>query len=188
MRTIPNLLTLLRLVAVPFFIAASVRGMFTLALIIFVSAAATDILDGMIARRFNQRSRIGALLDPIADKTIMVSGFIFYTLSNRPLLRIPGWLTYVVFIRDFLILMVAYLLYTRVRITRFPPTVWGKTSTVLQAGTLGTLIAVNAFLPVLRQFVEVLFRLSLLMTLFSGWHYMQRAALMLREDAPARAA
>src|SRR2546428_12511698 len=88
MLTIPNLLTLLRLLLVPFFIAASIKGMFTVAFVVFVTAAATDILDGMIARRFNQRSRLGALLDPAADKTMMISGYLFYTFSNEPLLRI----------------------------------------------------------------------------------------------------
>src|SRR6185369_194452 len=152
---------------------------FTVAFIIFVSAAATDILDGMIARRFNQKSRIGALLDPLADKTIMVSGFLFYTISNRPLLRIPGWLTYVVFIRDFMILTFAYLLYTRIRVKKFPPSIAGKTSTVLQAVTLGTTIAVNAFLPQLKWLAEALFRISLVITLYSSWDYLRRGERLL---------
>jgi phosphatidylglycerophosphate synthase len=102
--------------------------------------------------------------------------------------RIPGWLTFTVFIRDFLIVMFAYLMYTRVHITRFPPTVWGKISTVLQAVTLAAVIATNAFAPVLKPFTEMLFRASMLMTLFSGWGYMRRASLMLREDTlPAQA-
>ena len=115
MLTIPNLLTLLRLIAVPVFIVASFRGHYTLAFVLFVSAAATDILDGMIARRFNQRSRLGALFDPAADKTMMVSGYLYYTLrGGLPMVTIPAWLTFTVFIRDFLILSFAYLLYTRI--------------------------------------------------------------------------
>src|SRR6478672_11415491 len=135
--TIPNILTILRILIVPFFIAASVSRNFTLAFVLFVSAAVTDIFDGAIARRFNQKSRIGALLDPAADKLMMISGYLFYTFSNKPLLRIPGWLTFVVFIRDFLILSFAYLLYTRVHVKKFPPSIAGKASTVLQAVTLG---------------------------------------------------
>ena len=75
MLTIPNILTLARLVAVPVFLVASFRGHYLLALALFIGAAVTDVLDGMIARRFNQRSRLGALLDPAADKTVMVCGF-----------------------------------------------------------------------------------------------------------------
>src|SRR5947207_11892251 len=115
MMTIPNVLTILSLIAVPAFIFASLRGHFTLAFILFVSAAFTDMFDGMIARRFNQRSRLGAILDPAADKIMLVCGYLFYTLDdNVPLVHIPGWLTFTVFIRDFMIALFAYLLWTRV--------------------------------------------------------------------------
>src|SRR5438874_6938143 len=138
MLTVPNALTLLRLFLVPFFLIASIRGMFTTAFIIFVSAAVTDIFDGMIARRFNQRSRLGAILDPAADKTMLVCGYLFYTLyGNVPHVRIPAWLTFTVFIRDFMIILFAYLLWTRVKVKRFPPSWAGKLSTVLQATALG---------------------------------------------------
>ncbi|HEV8660536.1 MAG TPA: CDP-alcohol phosphatidyltransferase family protein [Thermoanaerobaculia bacterium] len=185
MLTIPNLLTLLRLLLVPFFIAASIRGMFTVAFVLLMSAAATDILDGMIARRFNQRSRLGAVLDPAADKTMMISGYLFYTFSNEPLLRIPGWLTFVVLIRDFLIIMFAYLLYTRVRVKRFPPSIAGKASTVLQAATLGTTIGVNAFVPSLLWLAEALFRIALVVTLYSSWDYLRRGERLLYDGLAA---
>src|SRR5881275_1165844 len=101
MLTIPNILTLARLLAVPVFLVASLRGHYTLAFGLFVGAAVTDILDGMIARRFNQRSRLGAVLDPAADKTIMVCGYLFYTLTDKlPVVALPVWLTFVVFVRD----------------------------------------------------------------------------------------
>ncbi|MGZ5443851.1 MAG: CDP-alcohol phosphatidyltransferase family protein [Thermoanaerobaculia bacterium] len=189
MRHLPNILTILRLLLVPCFLGASMEGMFVVAFVIFVSAAVTDILDGMIARRWNVKSRLGALLDPAADKTLMVCGFLYYTFGdNVTRLPLPGWLTFTVFIRDFLIAFFAYVMWTRVHITRFPPSMPGKISTVLQAVTLATTIAVNAFLPQLFLFAELLFRLSLLMTLFSGWGYMRRASLLLHEDgAPARA-
>jgi cardiolipin synthase len=176
----PNLLTLGRLLLVPCFLLASTRGMYRAAFVIFVSAAVTDIFDGMIARRFNLKSRLGALLDPAADKTLMVCGFVYYTFaSGIPVSRIPGWLTFTVFIRDFLIVMFAYLLYTRVHVKKFPPSVFGKASTVLQAVTLGAVIAANGFTPRLAQLAEVLFRVSLVLTLFSGWHYLRRADQLL---------
>ena len=185
MLTIPNILTLLRLLAVPVFIVASFRGQFTLAFALFVGAAVTDILDGAIARRFNQKSRLGALFDPAADKTMMIAGYLFYTLrGGLPMVNIPAWLTFTVFIRDFLILSFAYLLYTRVRVKRFPPSWAGKTSTVVQAVTLGATIAVNAFLPQLLGFAELLFKVTVVMTLVSGWDYMRRAEAML-DPAPA---
>ena len=180
MLTIPNILTLARLIAVPIFILASLRGHYTLAFGLFVGAAVTDFFDGMIARRFNQRSRLGAVLDPAADKTIMVCGYLFYTLRDGlPVVRIPAWLTFTVFMRDFLIIAFAYLMYTRVRVKRFPPSWLGKTSTVIQAVTLATAIAVNAFLPGLLWLAEVLFRIPAVTTLVSGWDYGRRAERML---------
>jgi len=180
MFTIPNILTLVRLIAVPVFLIASFRGHYTLAFGLFVGAVATDFLDGMIARRFNQRSRLGAVLDPAADKTIMVCGYLFYTLRDGlPLVRIPAWLTFTVFIRDFLIIGFAYLMYTRVKVKRFPPSWLGKTSTVIQAVTLATTIGVNAFLPGLLWLATLLFRVTAVATLVSGWDYMRRAERML---------
>lgn len=182
MLTIPNLLTLLRLLLVPCFLAASVRERWTVAFVLFVTAAVTDVLDGMIARRLNQRSRLGAILDPAADKTMMICGYLFYTYSARmPLVRIPAWLTFVVFARDFLIILFAYLLYTRVQVKRFPPSWAGKSSTVLQAVTMATTVAVNGFLPKLLPLAQWLFRAALVMTLVSAWDYLRRGERLLED-------
>ncbi|HEX8411508.1 MAG TPA: CDP-alcohol phosphatidyltransferase family protein [Thermoanaerobaculia bacterium] len=193
MKHIPNLLTFARLLLVPCFLWASMRAMYVTAFVIFVSAAVTDILDGWLARKLNVKSRLGALLDPAADKTLMVCGFLYYTFAAKlPVVELPGWLTFAVFIRDFLIAVFAYLMYTRVNITRFPPTIAGKASTVLQAVTLIVTIATNAFAPALLVVTQFLFRASLFMTLYSAWGYMRRAAVLVREEGvsesvPARA-
>src|SRR5687767_16037259 len=89
MFTLPNILTLGRFALVPCFLYASMRGMYLAAFVIFVTAAVTDILDGLIARKMNLRSRLGALLDPAADKTLMVCGFVYYTFADAmPVARI----------------------------------------------------------------------------------------------------
>jgi cardiolipin synthase (CMP-forming) len=188
MRHLPNILTFARFLLVPCFLLASMQHWYTAACVIFVTAAVTDIFDGWIARRFNLRSRLGALLDPAADKTLMVCGFLYYTFAHDlPRLAIPGWLTFAVFIRDFLIAVTAYLFYTRVQITRFPPSIAGKASTLLQAITLAFVVAANGFLPGLAGATEVLFRVSLLVTLFSGWGYLRRAALLMRNEQSRQA-
>jgi cardiolipin synthase len=185
--TIPNILTLLRLVLVPCFIVASMRGMFSVAFVLFVTAAVTDIFDGMIARHLNQRSRLGAFLDPAADKTMMIAGFVFYTFSTTPALRIPAWLTFTVLVRDVLIVMFAYLLYTRVQVKRFPPSWAGKTSTMTQAVTLAAAIFVNAYAPQLAWGAELLFRVSLVVTLYSAWDYLRHGERLLEEGLASRA-
>jgi cardiolipin synthase len=185
--TLPNILTLGRLVLVPCFLWASMRGMYTAAFTIFVTAAVTDILDGAIARHMNLRSKIGALLDPAADKILMVCAFLYYTFAKMPVVSVPGWLTFTIFMRDVMIVFFVYLLYTRIQIRRFPPSVWGKISTGFQATTMSIAIAVNAFLPSWQPFVELAFRLTLLVTLISGWTYLRRAAQLVRDEAPAHA-
>ncbi|HEY0143492.1 MAG TPA: CDP-alcohol phosphatidyltransferase family protein [Thermoanaerobaculia bacterium] len=188
MRHLPNILTLLRLVLVPCFLMASMNRQWTLAFAIFVTAAVTDILDGALARRLNVRSRLGAILDPAADKTLMVCGFLFYSLyDGLPVIDIPNWLLFVVLIRDFTIIFFAYLLYTRVQISRFPPSIAGKASTVLQAVTVAVVIAVNGFLPQVKWLAEVLFRISMLVTLYSGWDYLRRGDKQLNDGLEAQA-
>ena len=177
--TVPNLLTLLRLLIIPFFVNASIHGLFTTAFILFVTAAVTDIIDGTIARLFNQRSRLGAMLDPAADKAMMICGYVVYTFHPGVSHRLPEWLTLVVFARDALIVLFAYLLYMRVRITRFPPSYAGKISTLVQAVTLACIIAVNSFLPGLEKVAEALFLVALVATLSSGLDYLRRTGVML---------
>jgi len=181
--TVPNLLTLVRLLLIPVFFVYSVRGEFRLALVFFVTAALTDVLDGYIARKFNQRSQVGAVLDPAADKILMIVGFITYTLHDAVVYPLPGWLTFTIFTRDAAIVFFAYLLFTRMQIRRFPPTIAGKISTVTQAVALSVAILVNAFpSPALRHFAELLFRGALVATLYSSAGYLLRADAMLRKS------
>lgn len=178
--TIPNVLTMMRLVVIPFFVVASIERYFTLAFVLFVSAGITDGIDGYIARRLNQRSKLGALLDPAADKMMMVSAYIVYTLHRSLAYSLPGWLTFTIFARDFLIAFFAYLLYTRVQVKRFPPSMAGKTSTVFQIVTLSATIGANTFIsPFAVPLLTLLFPVTLLMTLYSGFDYLRRADAML---------
>jgi phosphatidylglycerophosphate synthase len=84
--------------------------------------------------------------------------------------------------------MFAYLLYTRVQVKRFPPSWAGKASTVLQAVTLGAVIATNALMPSLLPFCEVLFRIALAITLYSAFDYLRRGRGLLEAGLTATAA
>lgn len=173
--TIPNVLSLVRLTMVPVFIWAAVAGSFGLAFTIFVSAAVTDAFDGWIARRFNQRSTLGAFLDPAADKTLMVSAYVVMTMDGIAPLRLPVWLTFTVFARDVLIVLFAYLLYTRIRVSRFPPSIFGKVSTIIQVITLAATLAANSVLqPVFAPVLPGLHAVAFAVTLVSGWDYLRR--------------
>lgn len=173
--TIPNILTLFRLVLIPFFVAAALSARFGMAFVLFVVAGLSDAIDGFVARRFNQKSRLGALLDPAADKLLMFSGYIVFTFSDVVRHTLPLWLMFAIFIRDLLIVVFAYLLYTRVDLRRFPPSFAGKLATVFQVVTLATTIAANTRLaPVALPLLPWLFRVTLVVTLYSSFDYMRR--------------
>lgn len=134
-----NWLTLLRLCLVPLVVVAITQHRFDLAFLGFVVAGLTDAVDGYIARRFNQMTELGALLDPIADKSLLIS--IFITLGALGL--IPVWLVVLVVARDIMIIgavIVSWLLDNPVEIR---PLYVSKANTVAQIGfaayTLGTL-------------------------------------------------
>ncbi|MDX1584458.1 MAG: CDP-alcohol phosphatidyltransferase family protein [Thermoanaerobaculia bacterium] len=178
--TIANILTSIRLLMAPLFIVASVAGRFDIAFFLFVGAALTDAVDGWLARRLNQRSRIGALLDPAADKTMLVSGYVVFTIPGIAEHSFPLGLTITVLMRDVLIVLIAYLIFTRVRIASFPPSIPGKISTIVQAVALGVTIAANMWLAsIALPLLYLSHAAALVMTLYSGLHYMRRWALIL---------
>ncbi len=178
--TAANILTSIRLLMVPIFIAASLARRFDVAFFLFVGAALTDAVDGWIARRFNQRSRLGALLDPAADKTMMVSGFIVMTIPGLAAYSLPLGLTITVLMRDVLIVLVAYLIFTRIRIEKFPPSIPGKISTIVQAVALAVTIAANMWLaPIALPLLKLSHAAALGMTLYSGLDYMRRWAVII---------
>ena len=102
---VPNALTLARLFSIPVFLALLSKREFTPALYVFAFAALTDALDGTFARWFDARTEIGAVLDPFADKLLLLSAFVALTIDAA----IPGWLLSVVVIRD-VVLVFGYLL------------------------------------------------------------------------------
>ncbi len=109
--TIPNGITLIRLALTPFFVLAILEGNHRLALGIFVAAGISDALDGLLARLLGMRSLLGSYLDPIADKTLLVTAYVALTLPIPGAVRVPLWLTVMALSRDFLIVLVALLLY-----------------------------------------------------------------------------
>src|SRR5579859_8116272 len=125
----PNLLTLLRIVLIPFFLALLSKHRYTYALYIFGLAALTDGLDGAVARWFDMRTEIGAYLDPFADKLLLVSAFVALTIENS----FPAWLLGVVLIRD-IVIVFGYFMFAFFTGERPPmrPTFLGKASTFLQ--------------------------------------------------------
>jgi cardiolipin synthase len=131
--TLPNLLTYLRFLAVPAFIWAFHAGRIDLALWLFVGAALTDGLDGLLARVLHQRTRLGGILDPIADKLLTLAAVATLVVAAR----LPAWVLGLVLLRDACIASAAILLRMAGRPVPADPTRLGKYSTFLLVIALG---------------------------------------------------
>src|ERR687888_1829716 len=141
--TTANQLTILRIVFVPVFIILLVYHELGWALSTFVLAGITDVLDGIIARRFGQKTSIGAVLDPLADKLLMTASILLLSLPQMGFATpIPRWLMIVIIFRDVFILLVSLIVVLMVGWRVFTPSPYGKASTVMQVLTvLGVLFA-----------------------------------------------
>lgn len=177
LRHLPNLLTAGRLVLAPFVVYCIWSRQHMMAAVLFAVAAATDGIDGFLARRLHAASRAGAYLDPIADKLLL--GGVYLALAS--IRSVPWWLVALIFGRDLLILAAAItaLLFTRVR--AFPPSVWGKISTFFQIMTAVSFLARNALgTAMLSALCEGLIWPTAAMTIWSGLDYGRRGSTMLR--------
>src|SRR6266699_4900501 len=120
--TVPNQLTFLRLGFLPFFIISIHYHRYDIALAVLIIAALTDGMDGLLARSLNQKTALGAYLDPIADKLLLSSSFVALALEGK----IPLWLTILVLGRDVLILTTALVIMLVSGYRQFQPSIYGK--------------------------------------------------------------
>jgi cardiolipin synthase (CMP-forming) len=173
----PNLLTLLRLIFVPFVVVAIQQQNYTLALAIFVVAGITDGLDGLLARVLKQKTTLGQYLDPIADKLLLSTMFLILSITN--IIRWP--FTILVFSRDIIILIVCTLLYATGTIKVFRPSWFGKANTAVQiiSVLMALIYQINH-----AEWSHLGKRWSLwstvALTTISGVHYLLRLAVDLR--------
>lgn len=143
--TLPNILTLSRIFAIPFFAVALRCGNISGACIIFFVAGLTDILDGYLARRFNQRSKLGALLDPIADKMLITTAFVTLMLVDETwAAKIPIWIIATAVARDITILLAGIFTYRTLDSNRFKPSILGKMTTFIELAAISLSLFANA--------------------------------------------
>ena len=174
--TIANQLTFLRLLMIPAFVLCVVYGRFGWALVIFFVAGATDALDGLIARKANQRTSLGAWLDPAADKLLLVTTFIVLTLPNLGLPnRVPLWLTILIISRDIAIVLTVAVVNLAVGPRTFRPSPLGKVATALFIVTCVVVLFFN-YLGRTSVVVDWFVWASLVITLASSLDYLRRVA------------
>ncbi len=178
--TLPNVLTLLRILAIPFFAIALWYGHHLEALLIFAGAGVTDLLDGWIARTFHQKSDLGAILDPAADKLLTTTAFILMAWRTEGMVApVPVWVAILAISRDVLISFTALASVGNWRHDIFRPSLLGKVSTTVQLLALSLGLLFNALGPRAWQayWVPEMYWVSSAFVLSSGIHYFVRAAM-----------
>ena len=177
-----NKFSIIRLLLTPIFVLAILyyredNLLFAnLPLIIFLTAVITDAVDGFIARRYGQTTPLGGVLDPLADKFLLIVAFITLTFTKTipPQFRIPPWVLIIVLTRDMFILIGAAIIYMLFKYIEFKPSALGKITTFLQMATI---------LSVLLRFKYsyIIWTIAAIFTVFSGIHYLVRTNRILNK-------
>jgi cardiolipin synthase len=175
--TVPNLITTLRIILAPIFIIYMINGNYFSGLIIFIACGVSDGIDGLIARIFNQKSRLGSYLDPLADKIVLVSAFIALAFIGF----LPSWLTVMVISRDILILLGVFVLFLYGQKFKVNPALSSKVTTCLQFITVSVVLAKD-YLPFLLFLYNYLYYITAFFTIISFLQYMYYWFKMLGDD------
>jgi cardiolipin synthase (CMP-forming) len=173
---IPNILSIFRLFVTIFFVLAVNQGRLKLALLLFVIQGVSDLLDGLLARIMNMKTPLGAFLDPIADKAMLVSAYVVLYLHGI----LPLWVTLVVLLRDVVMAIGFLILYKIFGKVRLIPSIYGKTSTFLQIFTV-----VYVLWSEDRTYAPYFFYATATLTIVAGLQYFARGIAILTKREPA---
>jgi CDP-diacylglycerol--glycerol-3-phosphate 3-phosphatidyltransferase len=178
-----NKISIIRILLIPFFIGSIVyyrnegSAASYLPLSIFFAAVISDALDGFIARRFNQKTELGTIIDPLADKLLILTAFVALSFSKSipQNLKLPAWLPIVVISRDIIIVLGTVLVHLIKGSIQIVPTAWGKVTTFFQMSTI---------LAVLMKFPHsyIVWNLAGIFTVISGIDYIARGSRVLSEN------
>jgi cardiolipin synthase (CMP-forming) len=186
--TVPNLLTVFRMVLIPVFVSLLFYQRFVLALVVFLFAGVTDGLDGLLARRFDQRSQLGTILDPIADKMMMITSFVVLSMRGvfpQPVpshLPIPFWVTIAVISRDVFILVGAASINIVTGFRGFRPSMLGKINTTVQIVAIGIIMLAASFPYGTGYYLPTVYAIVFLFSVLSGGHYVFFVSKLVNED------
>ena len=175
--TIPNLITTLRFILTPIFIIYLLDDRLLSALIVFIIAGLSDGVDGFLARALNQKTNIGAYLDPLADKILLISAFIVLPVKGFA----PSWLAVIVISRDILILSGVSILFLIKKELTIKPSILSKITTCFQLLTVFIVLSRPYFHSFL-QFNLHLFWITAFLTISSGLHYIYNWFQMMGEE------
>jgi cardiolipin synthase (CMP-forming) len=186
--TVPNLLTVFRMALIPVFVSLLFYQKFLLALAVFILAGVTDGLDGLLARRFHQQSPLGRILDPVADKMMLVTSFVVLSMKSvfpAPIpkhLPVPFWVTITVISRDVFILVSAAAINMVTGFRGFQPSLPGKISTAVQIITLAAVILAAQTRVGTGYYLPTLYTSVFTLALISGIHYIFFVSRLMNQD------
>ena len=182
--TAANQLTLLRMLLIPFFVILLIYGYRGWALMIFLTAGVTDLFDGLIARATGEKTTLGAWLDPMADKLLLVSMFVMLTLPDiGSVNRLPLWFTVLVISRDVAIVATVAVVNLAIGHRTFRPSIYGKIATALFVVTGIAALYFN-YLEQRSTLVQVLIYASTVITFVSAADYAVRVIKMQHQSGP----
>jgi cardiolipin synthase len=164
---LPNIITFVRFLLLPPVVLLLLNRRYDAALLVFAVAGFSDALDGYLAKRYHWTSRLGALMDPLADKLMLVSGFV--TLAWLGL--IPSWLVALIILRDVVIVTGATVYHLRIEKLEAAPSVVSKLNTFAQILLILAVMYSQAFRKLPDLWMDALIYTVLLTTLWSGFDY-----------------
>lgn len=167
---IPNALTTLRIVLIPVFVSALIYKRYDYALYVFIIAAITDFLDGMVARVKNQQTELGKFLDPVADKFLLVTSFILFAVYGL----VPKWLSITVISRDIIIVTGWVILYFVSHKAKVEPSILGKIANAFQLVLLAYILLFINLGGIKLPDPGALTVITAFFTVVSGLHYIYR--------------
>ncbi len=186
-----NWITLLRLFMVPAMAVALIEERHVLAFALFIAAAISDAVDGIIARCLSQRTTLGAILDPLADKALLLTAFILTAINHPPFASLPVWLVVAVVFRDIHILAGIAIIHLITGHVRWGASWMSKINTNVQIYTIVAILLINALreleidgglITLIAWILSALIWATLVTTIASGIDYTIRGVKMLSEQ------
>ncbi len=171
--TISNFLTFSRILIIPIIVFGIFYKSWSLVFILYLFAGLTDLLDGYVARLLNQETSLGKLLDPVADKLLIVFSFTALAFISSPSFLIPKWFVFVVLIRELILFFGSIYLFKKKVKFKIEPTIWGKLTTFFQLIFILWLFICSFFSWVPAKTYYVLLGLLTVFSIMSLFHYIK---------------
>lgn len=172
-----NKISITRIILIPFFIAAVIYSRMEIALALFIIAVISDGADGLIARALKQKTELGTILDPMADKLLLISAYICLTIVNTipPHLKLPPYVLIIVISRDAIIVLGSVIIYLVKGNLKISPSIIGKITTFFQMITIVAIL-------VRFEYSYIVWNTAVLLTVASGIDYIIKGSRVLNEN------